>query len=162
MPSQIPPAYGPGSITDADTYAACCGKPGDCQSDCGYKIAHAEAQQFAASVAGVELSKDSAARKATPICTGVLDYFPLALAAVARVSFRGNEKHNPGEPLHWARGKSTDQSDALIRHQIERGGIDPETGELHEAAVAWRALAQLQIAEEKRLGISPKSNKVLI
>lgn len=97
------------------------------------------------------LPGDSAARKATPIASGVLDYFPLALAAVARHSKRSNEKHNPGEPMHWSRGKSDDHADCIIRHLIDRGTIDPDSGELHDVALAWRALAQLQIAEEKRL-----------
>ena len=49
-------------------------------------------------------------RKNTPLCTGVLDYFPLALAEIARVSVEGNNQHNPGEPLHWAKEKSTDHA----------------------------------------------------
>lgn len=95
-------------------------------------------------------------RKAEPVVTGVLDYFPLAIAAVARLSRIGNDKHNPGEPMHWARGKSNDHRDCIGRHLMACGTIDPETGELHDAAVAWRALANLQIAEEKRLGLTPK------
>lgn len=87
---------------------------------------------------------DSAARKATPIATGVLDYFPAALAAVAQVSKAGNDKHNPGEPLHHSRGKSTDHADSMARHLIDRGGIDPDTGQRHSAELAWRALANLQ------------------
>jgi hypothetical protein len=92
-----------------------------------------------------------AERKATPVTTGVLDYFPLAIEAVARLSRKGNDKHNPGEPLHWNRPKSSDHADCLVRHLLDRGKIDPSSGELHDAAVAWRALALLQLAEEKRL-----------
>ena len=99
------------------------------------------------------LAANSAERKATPITTGVLDYFPLAMAAIARLSKRGNDKHNPGEPLHWAREKSTDHADCVARHLIERGTVEPESGEMHEACLAWRALALLQLAEEKRLAI---------
>jgi len=91
-------------------------------------------------------------RKATPIWSGVLRYFPDAIAAVARLSKRGNDKHNPGEPLHWAREKSNDHGDCILRHQMEPDAIDEDTGELHAVAVAWRALAQLQLLEEKRLG----------
>lgn len=101
------------------------------------------------------LTANSAERKATPIATGVLDYFPLALAAVARLSKKGNDKHIPGEPLHWSRGKSTDHADCIARHLIERGTVESESGELHEACLAWRALALLQLAEEKRLAILP-------
>lgn len=93
---------------------------------------------------------ESAQRKATPIYSGVLRYFPDALAAVARLSKAGNDKHNPGQPLHWAREKSTDHGDCIVRHQLTPDQIDPETGELHATAVAWRALAQLQLLEEAR------------
>jgi len=98
---------------------------------------------------GVTLPTDSEARKGIPITTGVLDYFPAALAAVAAVSKAGNDKHNPGEPLHWARGKSMDQADCIGRHLIERGGVDPETGMRHSAQLAWRALALLQLELEE-------------
>lgn len=89
------------------------------------------------------LPTDAAERKATPIATGVLDYFPDALAAVAHCSKVGNDQHNPGQPLHWDKEKSTDEADALIRHFLERGTIDTD-GVRHSAKVAWRALALLQ------------------
>ena len=98
----------------------------------------------------VALTKDNQARKDTPIFSGVLCYFPLALAAVARLSKAGNDKHNPGEPLRWAREKSTDHGDCIVRHQIEFDAIDADTGEFHATAVAWRALAQLELLEEQR------------
>ena len=82
-------------------------------------------------------------RKTYPIATGCLDYFPLALAEVAHVSFVGNEQHNPGQSLHWDRSKSTDEADALMRHFKDRGKIDSD-GLRHSAKVAWRALALLQ------------------
>ena len=96
------------------------------------------------------LPTGSAARKAVPLCAGVLDYFPAALAAVARISKYGNDKHNPGEPLHWSRGKSADHADCIARHLIDRGIVDPETGESHTAELAWRALALLQEEEEAK------------
>jgi hypothetical protein len=82
-------------------------------------------------------------RKERPLATGVLDYFPDALMEVAYCSFIGNEQHNPGEPLHWAKEKSADEPDALMRHLSERGTIDTD-GVRHSAKVAWRALALLQ------------------
>lgn len=97
----------------------------------------------------MKITADSAARKASPIARGLLDYFPAACADVARLSLIGNEKHNPGEPMHWAREKSTDQADCIVRHLIDRGTIDPEDGILHDTKVAWRALANLQLAIEK-------------
>lgn len=92
---------------------------------------------------------DSALRKRTPMCSGVLDYFPDALAAVARVSWKGNEKHNPGQPLHWSREKSSDHADCVIRHMSTRDEIDHESGETHLAHAVWRGLALLQLQQEK-------------
>lgn len=89
----------------------------------------------------------AAARKAIPIFTGVLDYFPDAVAAVAELSRVGNEQHNPGQPLHWDRTKSMDHADCIGRHMIERGTIDTD-GIRHSAKVAWRALAMLQLEIE--------------
>lgn len=86
---------------------------------------------------------DAQARKAQPIVRGCLDYFPDALLAVAELSRIGNEQHNPGQPLHWAKEKSTDEADALLRHLIDRGTLDVD-GVRHSAKIAWRALALLQ------------------
>ncbi|MDR3562033.1 MAG: DUF5664 domain-containing protein [Negativicutes bacterium] len=104
---------------------------------------------FTAPEAPTGLTTDSDERKGIPLATGLLDYFPDALAAVARLSKIGNDKHNPGEPLHWSRDKSSDHADCLLRHLIERGTMDTD-GELHDVKVAWRALANLQIALEKQ------------
>lgn len=101
------------------------------------------------------LPADSASRKETPLTTGLLDYFPLAAAGVARVSKKGNDKHNPGQPLHWARGKSTDHADCIARHLVDRDAIDPDSGEPHYLCLAWRALAYAEEMEEKRLGKGP-------
>lgn len=92
----------------------------------------------------------SAQRKSEPVYSGVLKYFPNAIAAVSRVSKAGNDKHNPGEPLHWSRGKSNDHLDCLVRHVITPDDIDPDSGEYHLAHAAWRVLAALQILEENR------------
>ena len=89
------------------------------------------------------LPTDATTRKNHPITSGVLDYFPDALMAVAHCSKVGNDQHNPGQPLHWAKEKSTDEADALVRHLMERGKIDTD-GVRHSAKVAWRALALLQ------------------
>ena len=96
------------------------------------------------------LPTDSQARKNVPLATGCLYYFPAALAEVAKLSKIGNDKHNPGQPLHHARGKSVDHADCILRHQIDVGTIDPDTGLDHAVMVAWRALAQLQELCEKR------------
>ena len=90
------------------------------------------------------LATDSAERKAIPVARGFVDYFPLAMAAVAALSNAANEKHNPGEPLHWSKGKSNDHADCLIRHFLERNEYDRDDGFLHKVKVAWRAMADLQ------------------
>jgi hypothetical protein len=102
----------------------------------GTPIKHTEGHPFGCTTAAF-------VRKAKPVATGCLDYFPDALLAVAELSRIGNEQHNPGEPLHWDRSKSGDEADALLRHLIDRGTIDTD-GVRHSAKVAWRALALLQ------------------
>ena len=121
----------------------------------------------------MSLPTTSKARKKVPLAGGLLGYFPAALAGVANTSFKGNEKHNPGQPLHHARGKSTDHEDCIVRHLVdvqdlialhERGvkGIVIEDDEGNEVPVlvidrlleeasslCWRALALSQTLHEK-------------
>jgi hypothetical protein len=87
----------------------------------------------------------AAERKATPVFSGVLKYFPNALKEVAKCSQAGNDQHHPDKPLHWDMSKSTDEYDALTRHLIDHT-INPidDDGVLHLAKVAWRALAGLE------------------
>lgn len=108
-----------------------------------YKVPAATTEQVEDMRMLYALPTDSAARKTIPVATGVLDYFPAALAAVAELSRIGNDKHNPGQPLHWSRGKSSDHADCIVRHLLERGTIDTD-GLSHSVKVAWRALALLQ------------------
>lgn len=96
------------------------------------------------------LPADAGARKAVPIFSGVIRYFPRALAAIAEVSRIGNEQHNPGKPLHWDRSKSGDELDALTRHLVDAGTTDTD-GIRHSAKVAWRALANLEKEIEQTL-----------
>lgn len=105
------------------------------------------------------LPTDSAARKEYPLFTGLLRYFPAALAGVARHSKLGNDKHNPGQPMHHARGKSNDHEDCIMRHLTdftdmlaagERAGVMETQPVLDEVnALAWRALALAQQVHEK-------------
>lgn len=99
------------------------------------------------------LPSDAASRKAAPIAEGVLYYFPNALAEVAIVSKAGNDQHNPGQPLHWSRGKSSDHADCIARHLIDAGTLDETDGMRHTAKVAWRALALLQEELERDTGV---------
>lgn len=97
------------------------------------------------------LPTDPKERKQYPLASGCWDYFPDALAAVAHVSWLGNNQHNPGKPLHWDRSKSDDEADTAMRHFGERGKRDTD-GARHTAKFAWRALAILQkeIEEEEK------------
>lgn len=99
----------------------------------------------------MRLPTDPKERKDVPIATGFIDYFPDAIADVAVLSRIGNDQHHAGKPLHWDRAKSTDESDALMRHFLERGTLDTD-GVRHSTKVAWRALALLQkeIEHDKR------------
>lgn len=102
---------------------------------------------------------DAAARKALPLFSGVLAYFPDALLEVADVSRKGNDQHNPGQPLHWAKEKSRDEADALLRHLVDVGKRDTD-GVRHAAKVAWRALALLQreVEAERGYGYDPHTD----
>ena len=84
---------------------------------------------------------EASERKKFPVYSGLVAYFPNALAAVARVSYEGNEQHNPGTAIHWDRAKSGDELDAMLRHIIDKDW----------PAVAWRALANLEKELEKEL-----------
>jgi hypothetical protein len=108
-------------------------------------------QPYGVDVTPSTLPTDKQERKETPIVAGVLDYFPAAIAAVANVSYVGNKQHNGDQPLHWARGKSMDHADCLVRHLVERGTMDTD-GLRHTAKVAWRALALLQEELEREAG----------
>lgn len=97
---------------------------------------------------------ESRARKDQPVFQGCFNYFPDALLAVAEHSRKANEKHNPGEPLHWAKEKSTDHADCAGRHLLDIGhdwdAVDPEFDSLHATALAWRALALLQTVLDRK------------
>jgi Domain of unknown function (DUF5664) len=97
------------------------------------------------------LPTDAKERKASPIWTGLMLYFPAVWAAVAKVSVLGNAQHNPGEPLHWARGKSMDQMDAAFRHMLDHsaGATKDTDGAYHLAKAIWRLCAELQLTIEK-------------
>ena len=91
----------------------------------------------------------AAERKKIPLWSGLMQYFPDALVEVAKLSYVGNEQHNPGKPLQWSREKSNDHEDTLMRHLMERGTVDID-GVPHSVKAAWRALAIAQLDIEKR------------
>lgn len=108
------------------------------------------------------LPTDSNERKAVPLFSGCIKYFPAALAGVARLSKKGNDKHNAGQELHHARGKSMDHADCIVRHltdvadllaKLERGEEMSKEQLLEEASsLVWRALAFSQELHEKHDG----------
>lgn len=101
------------------------------------------------------LPEDDAARLDYPMFDGLMAYFPNALAEVSRVSKVGNDQHNPGQPMHWARDKSTDHENKIMRHLVDVGRKDAR-GVRHAARLAWRALALLQEELEREEG-APRS-----
>lgn len=108
------------------------------------------------------LPDDADARNAIPMADGVLYYFPNALAEVAKVSKAGNDQHNPGQRMHWARGKSIDHANKIVRHLVDAGKRDGK-GIRHSAYLAWRALALLQEEIEQDEGAPlPKNAKPAI
>lgn len=103
-------------------------------------------------------AEESKRRKGMPLFDGCFMYFADALLAVAQFSRKGNDKHNPGQHLHWARHKSQDQANCIGRHLLDIGPewdqIDEEFDEPHAVALAWRSLALLQtLLEAKRRGM---------
>lgn len=81
-----------------------------------------------------------------PVYSGFIKYFPNAIMEISNLSLIANNQHNPGEPLHWAMDKSTDEPDAMMRHLIEhaKGNIYDTDGVRHLTKVAWRANALLE------------------
>jgi hypothetical protein len=76
-----------------------------------------------------------------PIARGRLDYFPDALAEVAKLSYLGTSntirarRCTTRAAEHGSRG-------CIVRHLVGRGGFDG--GMRESAALAWRSLALLQ------------------
>lgn len=95
----------------------------------------------------MSLPTDPKLRKALQLYTFMFGYFPDAWLAVVDVARAGNEQHNPGEPLHWAREKSTDQMNAAFNHVFDYGlGEKVDTDDCYHLAKAiWRLMAQLQL-----------------
>lgn len=112
------------------------------------------------------LPSDSAARKRYPLLRGALNYAPAAIAGMARISINGNDKHNPGEELHHARGKSMDHGDCIPRHLMDSQDIiasilrheeppgQAALDQLREEVdqLVWRAAMYSQEIHEKYLG----------
>jgi hypothetical protein len=82
-----------------------------------------------------------------PMFRGAISYFPRAIEAVSAVSGFGASKYA------WKGWENVDDgynrySDAMVRHLAREGQgevLDPDSGLLHAAHVAWGALARLEL-----------------
>lgn len=88
----------------------------------------------------------AAERKATPVYSGFIKYFPNAIREVAKSSVEGNRQHHPGEPLHWDMSVSKDELDAMMRHLLDHAsGIEyDDCGTRHLTKCAWRMMGMLE------------------
>ena len=83
-----------------------------------------------------------------PVTRGALHYFPRAITAVAELSAIGANKYS------WKGWESVPDGinrygDAMGRHELRIQGDysrrDPDTGVLEACAVAWNAMARLEL-----------------
>lgn len=83
-----------------------------------------------------------------PVVRGALHYFPRAITAVAELSAIGAKKYS------WKGWEAVPDGinrygDALGRHELKIEDnftrLDPDTGVLEATAVAWNALARLEL-----------------
>lgn len=96
-------------------------------------------------------------RKEWECWTYLMEYMPDAFLEEVRVAIAGNQQHNPGQHLHWARGKSTDQMNTAFRHMWEhtmaarwgRGSMVDVDKCYHLAKAIWRLRAELQLTLER-------------
>lgn len=83
----------------------------------------------------------------SPVYRGALDYFPRALLAVAEISAFGASKYAFRGWLDVPDGYNR-YSDALGRHickAVIDGDYDPDSGLMHDAHIAWNAMARLEL-----------------
>ena len=94
----------------------------------------------------IDCQDKHAKRKATPVYSGFISYFPDAINEVARCSMAGQIQHNPHLPLHWDRSKSGDELDAMMRHLLDHasGELFDDCGTRHIVKCGWRILAFIQ------------------
>ena len=90
-----------------------------------------------------------------PIFHGSIAYFPNAIEAVSRVSNFGATKYAWNGWLHVPNGIER-YTDAMVRHLAYEGEgeiLDPDSGLLHAAHVAWNALARLELLIKERQNV---------
>lgn len=103
--------------------------------------------------------KSDEERKTYPVYEGVIGYFRDAIYRLSRVSYDGNQQHNAGQHLHWARGKSTDQRNCVMRHLMAGEEYDySDEAEKHIFSRLWRDMADAQLYLERKYNIRPPVN----
>lgn len=105
------------------------------------------------------LPNDAKARESWPFYDYMYGYFPDAFMAEVEVSWVGNQQHNPGQKMHWAREKSTDHMNKAMRHidDYGRGNKKDTDGCWHLAKAIWRLKARLQLDIEEARGANSPS-----
>jgi len=90
-------------------------------------------------------------RKATPI-DAIFKFWPDAMVALAQHIWKGNERYSPNHPvMEWKRELSSDHPGSLMRHMVDYFLADSTEGRVEAmTAVAWRAMAQLQLLTEEK------------
>jgi len=87
---------------------------------------------------------------------------PDAFAALARHSKKCNEKAQSGEPMHWARHKSTDHLNCAARHLLTPMRSS-DSGEIELVDAMWRCAACSPVARgeaSRAAGIRPLSGVI--
>ena len=115
--------------------------------DCSFTYLESEEYRNCQDGLDIEPSDNKAQlRKNTPVFSGCVAYFPLALKEIAKASVKGQAQHNPGKPLAWDRSKSGDELDAMMRHLIDHASGDEfdDDGIRHIVKCGWRILAFIQ------------------
>ena len=103
-------------------------------------------EDFDYNIAKTRKADTNEERKATPIFSGFIKYFPNAIKDVARLSLIANNQHHPDKPLHWDMNKSKDELDSCMRHLIDyASGIETDDdGVKHLTKCAWRMMGMLE------------------
>jgi hypothetical protein len=96
------------------------------------------------------LPTDDKLRKALPIFTFLVEYFPDVIVELTKLCVQGNIQHNPElapTDIKWAREKSTDQMNTAFRHMFDRArGLHFDSdGVRHIIKAVWRNMAQAQL-----------------
>lgn len=84
--------------------------------------------------------------------SGLIEYFPNALRAVAEVSTFGAKKYTLGGWKTVPDGQKR-YRDAKVRHQLKRAtgeSLDQDSGLLHLSHEAWNVLAELELCLSKK------------